>query len=87
MHFMLSTYYLLLGLVNGVESFLISSGFLKRYRFVDINKVQYLAVVIDSEEALQTLKVLELLQWLASMGLKNVCLYDTEGTDAMTLSR
>ncbi|KAL3814147.1 hypothetical protein ACJIZ3_015415 [Penstemon smallii] len=32
---------------------------------------EYLAVVIDSEEALQTLKVLDLLRWLEAIGLKN----------------
>ncbi|KAL0356729.1 UNVERIFIED_CONTAM: hypothetical protein Scaly_1358600 [Sesamum calycinum] len=46
---------------------------------LDISKVKYLAVVIDSEEALQTLNVLQLLRWLAAIGLRNVCLYDKEG--------
>ncbi|PIM99434.1 hypothetical protein CDL12_28072 [Handroanthus impetiginosus] len=90
MHLILSIWYFVLGLVNTLESFLISCGFLKRYRNLQINKVRYLAVVIDSEEARQTLKVLELLRWLAATGLKNVCLYDAEGVlkkskDALTL--
>ncbi|CAA2998965.1 dehydrodolichyl diphosphate syntase complex subunit NUS1 isoform X1 [Olea europaea subsp. europaea] len=50
-----------------------------RYKTVNMSKVQYLAIVMDSEEALQTPKVLELLLWLAVIGLKNVCLYDKEG--------
>ncbi|KAI3446089.1 hypothetical protein Pfo_002754 [Paulownia fortunei] len=90
MHLIVSIWYFVLGLINALESFLISSGFFKRYRDLDISKVQYLAVVIDSEEALQTLKVLELLRWLAAIGLKKVCLYDTEGVlkkskEALTL--
>ncbi|KAI3448049.1 hypothetical protein Pfo_004714 [Paulownia fortunei] len=79
MHLIVSIWYFVLGLVNEVESFLISNYLLKRYRALDISKVQCLAVVVDSEEALQTMKVLDLLRWLAAIGLKNVCLYDTEG--------
>lgn len=62
-----------------VENTLISSGLLKSYNAVNISKVRYLAVVIDSEEARETSKVLELLCWLASVGLKSICLYDREG--------
>lgn len=56
-----------------------------RYKTVNMSKVQYLAIVMDSEEALQTPKVLELLLWLAVIGLKNVCLYDKEGTGSPAL--
>lgn len=90
MHLILSTWYFLLSLVNALESFLISSGFLKSYRDLDISKVQYLAVVIDSDEAAHTTKVLYLLRWLEAIGIKKVCLYDTEGVlkkskEALTL--
>ncbi|CAA3001228.1 dehydrodolichyl diphosphate syntase complex subunit NUS1 isoform X1 [Olea europaea subsp. europaea] len=79
MHLILSMWFYILGLVFMFESFLISNGLLKRYKTLNISKVQYLAIVIDSEEALQTLKVLNLLRWLAAIGLKSVCLYDKEG--------
>ncbi|KAG8364321.1 hypothetical protein BUALT_Bualt19G0116600 [Buddleja alternifolia] len=79
MHLILSIWYIVLRTVNEFESFLISSGYLKRYRALDISKVQYLAVVVDSEEARQTLKVFKLLQWLAAIGLEKICLYDKEG--------
>ncbi|KAK6136751.1 hypothetical protein DH2020_029505 [Rehmannia glutinosa] len=90
MHLVVSIWYFVLGLTNTLESFFISSGLFKRYRCLDISKVQYLAVVIDSEEARETLKVLELLRWLAAIGLKKVCLYDEEGVlkkskEALTL--
>ncbi|XP_020550162.1 uncharacterized protein LOC105163525 isoform X2 [Sesamum indicum] len=78
-HFFVSIWYFFVGLMNTLESFLISSGLFKRYRDLDISKVKYLAVVIDSEEALQNLNVLQLLRWLAAIGLRNVCLYDKEG--------
>ncbi|KAL3614109.1 hypothetical protein CASFOL_042183 [Castilleja foliolosa] len=79
MHLILSIYYLVHDFVNALESFLISSGLFKRYKNLDICKVQYLAVVIDSEEARETMKVLELLRWLADIGFKRVCIYDKEG--------
>lgn len=85
MHLIVSIWYFAVDLINSLESFLISSGILKRYKNIDISKVKYLAVVLDSEEALDTLKVLDLLRWLAAMGLRNVCLYDTEGTGAKIL--
>ncbi|CAA0807595.1 cytochrome P450- family 87- subfamily A-polypeptide 2 [Striga hermonthica] len=79
MHLILSLCYFVQSLINAIESFLISSGIFKQYRNLDISKVQYLAVVIDSEEALETLKVIELLRWLADIGFKKICLYDKEG--------
>ncbi|KAJ1390906.1 Decaprenyl diphosphate synthase-like superfamily [Sesbania bispinosa] len=44
-----------------------------------MGKLQYLAIVIESEDAHQTSKVVKLLQWLDSIGVKNVCLYDMNG--------
>ncbi|KAG6410764.1 hypothetical protein SASPL_128832 [Salvia splendens] len=90
MHLIVSIWYFAVDLVNSLESYLISSGFMKQYKDLDISKVRYLAVVLDSEEALDTMKVLELLRWLTAMGLRNVCLYDPEGVlkrskDALSL--
>lgn len=69
-----------------LESYLISSGLLKRYKALNFDTLKYLAIVVDSEEAHQISKVTELLQWLASAGVKNVCLYDTEGKGAVVKS-
>ncbi|XP_057788385.1 uncharacterized protein LOC131005415 [Salvia miltiorrhiza] len=90
MHLIMSAWYFAVDLMNSLESYLISSGFLKQYKDLDISKVKYMAVVLDSEEALDTHNVLELLRWLATMGLRNVCLYDPEGVlkrskDALSL--
>ncbi|ONH91232.1 hypothetical protein PRUPE_8G100800 [Prunus persica] len=49
------------------------------YKALNLGKLRYLAIVIESEEAYQTSKVIELLQWLEAIGVKRVCLYDTEG--------
>ncbi|GLT98067.1 hypothetical protein SLE2022_155910 [Rubroshorea leprosula] len=41
--------------------------------------LRYLAIVIESEDAHQTSKIIELLEWLIAIGVKHVCLYDAEG--------
>ncbi|KAJ1391207.1 Decaprenyl diphosphate synthase-like superfamily [Sesbania bispinosa] len=64
---------------NLLESYLISNGVLKKYKSLYLGKLKYLAVVIESEDAHQTSKVVKLLQWLDSIGVKNVCLYDMNG--------
>ncbi|PHT45509.1 hypothetical protein CQW23_14667, partial [Capsicum baccatum] len=68
-HLIINVWYSALGIAHVVENTLISSGLLKSYNAINISKVRYLAVVIDSEEARQTSKVLELLRWLASIGV------------------
>ncbi|XP_059647696.1 uncharacterized protein LOC132294009 isoform X2 [Cornus florida] len=78
-HFIISLWYFLAGIAHALESYLISAGLLKRYKALNIGKVRYLAIVVDSEEAHDTAKVTELLHWLAAIGVKHVCLYDTEG--------
>lgn len=78
-HFFVAIWYFVLGIAHALESFLISSGFWKSYKSLNISKIQHLAVVIDCEEARETSKVLELLQFLATIGVKNISLYDSEG--------
>ncbi|KAL8156295.1 uncharacterized protein LOC141667926 isoform X2 [Apium graveolens] len=78
-HFIISIWYLVIFLVETVESYLISNGFLKRYKTFDTGRVQYLAIVLDSEEASQTSKVIKLLHCIERIGLRNICLYDSEG--------
>uniref|UniRef100_A0A2N9IKS3 ditrans,polycis-polyprenyl diphosphate synthase [(2E,6E)-farnesyldiphosphate specific] n=1 Tax=Fagus sylvatica TaxID=28930 RepID=A0A2N9IKS3_FAGSY len=79
LHFIVRIWYFLLEIVHEVESYLISSGLMKSYKAFNLGKLQYLAIVVGSEEACQTSKVIELLQWLEAIGVKHVCLYDMEG--------
>ncbi|KAL8141862.1 LOW QUALITY PROTEIN: hypothetical protein V2J09_014894 [Rumex salicifolius] len=60
-----------------LESHSISS--LKKYSTLDVSKLKYLAIVVESEDARDLSKIIELLQWLADIGVKHVCLYDMEG--------
>ncbi|XWS68183.1 hypothetical protein CRYUN_Cryun04dG0069500 [Craigia yunnanensis] len=78
-HVIISLYYFTLGIANALESYLISWGLLRRYKSLQVAKLQYLAIVVESEEAYQTSNIIELLQWLAAIGVKHVCLYDKEG--------
>jgi ditrans,polycis-polyprenyl diphosphate synthase len=68
-------------IVHVVESYLISSGLLKSYKALNLGKLRYLAIVVGSEEAYQTLEITKLLQWLETIGVKHVCLYDMEGEE------
>lgn len=79
LHFIVSLYYFVIGIATTLESHLISWGFLRKYKHLNIDRLQYLAIVIESDEAYNTLKIIELLQWLASLGIRSVCLYDVEG--------
>ena len=79
LHFLVSVWYFLLEIVHAVEGYFISSGLLKRYEALNLGKLRYLAIVVGSEEAYQTSEITKLLQWLETIGVKHVCLYDTEG--------
>ncbi|XP_057426888.1 uncharacterized protein LOC130720277 isoform X2 [Lotus japonicus] len=74
-----STWYFVSAMVSLFESYFISYGVLKKYKSVHIGKLGSLAIVIESEDAHQTSKVVKLLQWLDSIGVKYVCLYDMNG--------
>lgn len=76
----------MLGLAGAVDSYLISSGLLKKYNDLNLGKLRYLAIVVDSDEARKTSQVIKLLQWLSDIGMKHVCLYDEEGEDAVLFS-
>ncbi|PRQ23652.1 putative ditrans,polycis-polyprenyl diphosphate synthase ((2E,6E)-farnesyl diphosphate specific) [Rosa chinensis] len=79
LHLLVRLWYFLLWMVCVLESYLISGGILKKYKALNVGKLRYLAIVVESEEAYETSKVIELLQWLEAIGVKRVCLYDTEG--------
>ncbi|KGN63399.1 dehydrodolichyl diphosphate synthase complex subunit NUS1 isoform X2 [Cucumis sativus] len=79
LHFIVSAFYFVVGIATTLESYLISWGFPCKYKHLNIDRVQYLAIVVESDEAYNTLKMIELLEWLVSLGIRSVCLYDAEG--------
>ncbi|KAF5745699.1 hypothetical protein HS088_TW07G01291 [Tripterygium wilfordii] len=79
LHFIISLWYFGLHVADTLESYLISAGIFKSYQTLNIHKLHYLAIVVESEDAYQISKVVQLLQWLADIGVRRVCLYDREG--------
>ncbi|GMH13432.1 hypothetical protein Nepgr_015273 [Nepenthes gracilis] len=79
LHLLVGIWYQALNIIDMLESCFISCGLFKKYKSLDVSKLQYLAIVIESEEACQTYRVIELLRWVAAMGIKHICLYDMEG--------
>ncbi|KAM7250848.1 hypothetical protein ACFE04_022731 [Oxalis oulophora] len=79
LHLIVSICHFAAGIRNMVESYFIATGFLTKYNDLDIKKVKYLAIVIESEEAYNIAKVFELLRWLKGLGVKRLCLYDSDG--------
>ncbi|CAJ1926371.1 unnamed protein product [Sphenostylis stenocarpa] len=76
---LVSAWYSISAVGNLFESYFISCGVLEKYKSLHAEKIRYLAIVIESEEAYQISKVVRLLEWLDSIGVKNVCLYDMNG--------
>uniref|UniRef100_A0A9R1WDE3 ditrans,polycis-polyprenyl diphosphate synthase [(2E,6E)-farnesyldiphosphate specific] n=1 Tax=Lactuca sativa TaxID=4236 RepID=A0A9R1WDE3_LACSA len=70
--------------MRAIESYLIANGIVKTYEDLNLDRVKYLGIVVDSDEARETSKVIELLEWLSDIGVKKVCLYDREGVLKMS---
>lgn len=87
LHFIVSAFYFVVGIATTLESYLISWGFPCKYKHLNIDRVQYLAIVVESDEAYNTLKMIELLEWLVSLGIRSVCLYDAEGNDFVSIQK
>ncbi|KAJ4850408.1 hypothetical protein Tsubulata_007065 [Turnera subulata] len=79
LHLLVSIWYLCAGVVHALESHLISTGLLKHYEALNVDKLQCLAVVVESEDAHEIYEIVQLLQWLEAIGVKHLCLYDKEG--------
>ncbi|XP_058115703.1 uncharacterized protein LOC131258407 isoform X2 [Magnolia sinica] len=79
LHQVVNTVHFVRGIAHVLESYLISSGLLEKYKNFQLKKLRYLAIVVDSEEALHISSVIKLLHWLSALGVKHVCLYDMEG--------
>ncbi|KAM0869306.1 hypothetical protein ACQ4PT_040770 [Festuca glaucescens] len=78
-HVVISLFSLCSHLMFNLECYLISSGLLRKYRNLQLSRIKYLAIVVDSREAKNTVKINQLLCWLKTLGMKYVCLYDIDG--------
>ncbi|KAJ8510339.1 hypothetical protein OPV22_000773 [Ensete ventricosum] len=74
------------------RDFEVDTGFLLVFAASDgqshaygLDKLNSLAVVVDSEEAKNTTKIKQLLCWLSSIGIKYIILYDMQGVLKQTI--
>ncbi|KAK9667403.1 hypothetical protein RND81_14G253800 [Saponaria officinalis] len=79
LHYLVTVWYHVKNVLQSFESYLISYGLLKKYKSLDVSKVRYLAIVVESEEARHISDVIELVRWVAATGVKHLCLHDMEG--------
>lgn len=75
----MSLWYIVSGISEAIESYAISLGLNKKYSSIDLEKLRCLAVVVDIEAVQDVAKVVELLQWLTTIGVKQVGLFDSQG--------
>ncbi|KAL1202295.1 hypothetical protein V5N11_019745 [Cardamine amara subsp. amara] len=78
-HIVVSLWHIVFGIFEAIESYAISLGFDERYNSIDIKKLRCLAVAVDIADARDVANVIELLQWLTTIGVKQVGLYDSQG--------
>jgi ditrans,polycis-polyprenyl diphosphate synthase len=79
LHVIVSLVHIWSYLIYQIKCLIISSGLLPKYQNLTLDRLQHLAVVIDSEEANNKNKIQQLLFWLANLRVKYVILYDIEG--------
>ncbi|ESQ35669.1 hypothetical protein EUTSA_v10008545mg [Eutrema salsugineum] len=78
-HIVVSLWHIVSGIFEAIESYAISFGLIQKYNSIDLEKLRCLAVVVDIEVARDVSKVIELLQWLTTIGVKQVGLFDSQG--------
>ncbi|KAG5390962.1 hypothetical protein IGI04_032503 [Brassica rapa subsp. trilocularis] len=79
LHIVVSLFHIVSGIFEAIQSYAISLGLIQKYSSIDIEKLMCLAVVVDIEVARDVAKVVELLQWLKTIGVKQVGLFDSQG--------
>lgn len=79
LHILVTTWYWVNNVLHILESYFITCGLFKKYKSLDLSKLRYLAIAIESEEAHHLSQVIELLHLVADIGVKHVCLFDIEG--------
>ncbi|KAF3609139.1 hypothetical protein DY000_02045021, partial [Brassica cretica] len=78
-HIVVTLWHIVSGIFESVESYAISLGLIQKYSSIDIEKLKCLAVVVDIEAARDVSKVIELLRWLTTIGVKQVGVFDSQG--------
>ncbi|XP_074590589.1 uncharacterized protein LOC141846442 [Curcuma longa] len=85
LHLVVSLVDLVCSLNHLLLSSIISAGLLRKYQNLKLNNLNCLAIVVDSEEAEDTIKIKKLLSWLSSIDVKYITLYDLQGVLKRTI--
>ncbi|CAL9064639.1 unnamed protein product [Musa banksii] len=85
MHLLVCLVHIMASLKKWLLSYIISFGLLSKYQNLQLDMLNCLAVVVDSEEATDTRKIKHLLCWLLTMDIKYITLYDMQGLLKKTL--
>lgn len=83
-HIVVSLCHIVSGIFEAIQTYAISLGLIQKYSSIDIEKLRCLAVVVDIEVARDVSKVIELLQWLTTIGVKQVGLFDSQGSKILS---
>ncbi|KAG9455165.1 hypothetical protein H6P81_008069 [Aristolochia fimbriata] len=79
LHLIVRVVHLGVRIARTLESYYIYLTHLYKCKELQLKNLRHLALVVDSEEALHTKKVIKLLQWLSAFGVSHITLYDIEG--------
>lgn len=80
LHLLVRLVHLVSSLNQLLLSYIISTGLLRKYRNLWLENLNCLAIVVDSDEARDTTKIMQLLSWLSCINAKHITLYDMQGT-------
>ncbi|VVA93744.1 unnamed protein product [Arabis nemorensis] len=80
MHILVSVWYIVLDRDEKLERGLMSLGVKNHYSPIDVGKIRNLAIVMEPKYGYELMNVVELIQWLRTIGVKHAYLFDSEGS-------
>ncbi|XP_031495044.1 uncharacterized protein LOC116260736 isoform X2 [Nymphaea colorata] len=79
LHLLVKLHHLVIRIARKLQCYLILIGYMFNCVRLGLNKLQSVAIVVDSEEAFQISKIFSLVRWLSKFGVKHISLYDMDG--------
>ncbi|KAF3775558.1 Dehydrodolichyl diphosphate syntase complex subunit [Nymphaea thermarum] len=79
LHLLVKLHHLAIRVARKLQCYLILVGYMFNCVRLGLNKLQCVAIVVDSEEAFQISKIFSLVRWLSKFGVKHISLYDMDG--------
>ncbi|CAN6482090.1 unnamed protein product [Victoria cruziana] len=79
LHLLVKLLHLAMRIAHKLHCYLILIGYMSNCVALRLNKLQSVAIVVDSEEAFQISKIFRLVRWLSKFGVMCISLYDMDG--------